>query len=160
MLVHEVGHWFYFTGILMPVWRLFFALLAPLAFVGRLFGYRARYPEYSGPQATQTTRIEQSVEIERPPDEVFSFVADLRNDARWAPACEDVQNASEGPPGVGATFRQAGRLLGRRFEVPIEITAYEPNRKIVIEPVAGPVQLTHVRSVEGTTGGTRLTPSR
>jgi carbon monoxide dehydrogenase subunit G len=102
-------------------------------------------------------RIEQSVEIERSPDEIFSFVADPRNDARWAPACEEVQKTSKGPPGVGTTYRQVGRLLGRRFEVPIEITAYEPNRKLAIKPITGPVHLTHLRSVEGTTDGTRLT---
>ena len=48
VLVQEVGSWAYFCGPTMPVWKTFFALLSPLAFVGKLFGYRARYPEYSG----------------------------------------------------------------------------------------------------------------
>jgi carbon monoxide dehydrogenase subunit G len=128
-----------------------------LAFVGRLLGYRVSYPEYSGPEVARTIRIEQSVEIERSLEEVFAFVADPRNDARWAPACEEVQKTSEGPLGMGTTFRQVGRLLGRRFAVPIEITVYEPNRTLGIKPSAGPMQLTHLRSVEGTTDGTRLT---
>ena len=49
VIVHEVGSWVYFAGLLKPVWKAFFALLTPLAVVGKLFGYRARYPEYSGP---------------------------------------------------------------------------------------------------------------
>jgi quercetin dioxygenase-like cupin family protein len=63
VMAHEVGGWFYFTGVRMPVWKAFFALLAPLAFAGKLLGYRARYPEYSGPEATEPMRIEESVEI-------------------------------------------------------------------------------------------------
>jgi hypothetical protein len=48
VLVHEVGSWAYFVGPIMPVWKTFFALLRPLVFIGKLFGFRARYPEYSG----------------------------------------------------------------------------------------------------------------
>ena len=44
VLVHEVGSWVYLT----PVRKALFAPVALLAFVGRKFGYRARYPEYSG----------------------------------------------------------------------------------------------------------------
>jgi quercetin dioxygenase-like cupin family protein len=49
VLVNEVGSWFYFGGLMMPVWKTFFALLAPLALVGKLFGYRTSYPRYSDP---------------------------------------------------------------------------------------------------------------
>jgi quercetin dioxygenase-like cupin family protein len=48
VLVHEIGSWATFGGLVTPVWKTFFALLTPLALVGKLFGYRARYPEYSG----------------------------------------------------------------------------------------------------------------
>jgi quercetin dioxygenase-like cupin family protein len=49
VIVHEIGSWAYFVGLMRPVWKTFFALLTPLAFVGKLLGYRARYPAYSGP---------------------------------------------------------------------------------------------------------------
>ena len=49
VLVHEIGSWAYFGGLMMPVWKTFFALLTPFALVGKLFGYRARYPRYSEP---------------------------------------------------------------------------------------------------------------
>jgi quercetin dioxygenase-like cupin family protein len=48
VLVHEIGSWAYFCGLIMPVWKTFFALLTPLGLVGKLFGYRARYSKYSG----------------------------------------------------------------------------------------------------------------
>jgi mannose-6-phosphate isomerase-like protein (cupin superfamily) len=49
VLVHEVGGWFYCTGVPKPVWKALFAPVAWLAFIGRLLGYRARYPEYGDP---------------------------------------------------------------------------------------------------------------
>ena len=37
------------------------------------------------------------MEIARPPEEVFAFVADPLNDARWTPQVEKVRKSSEGP---------------------------------------------------------------
>lgn len=44
VLAHEIGGWLMLT----PMERALFAPVAALAFVGGLFGYRTRYPEYSG----------------------------------------------------------------------------------------------------------------
>jgi quercetin dioxygenase-like cupin family protein/uncharacterized protein YndB with AHSA1/START domain len=158
VLAHEFGSWGHFTGIPGPIRKALFAPVRTLAFVGRLLGYRARYPEYSGPEAAETVRIEHSVEIERPPEEVFSFVADPRNDERWTPAVEKTRKTSDGPLGAGTTFESVFRLLGRRFEASFEIAEYEPNRKVVLgSATSGPVQLTGTRSVEEVPGGTRFT---
>lgn len=158
VLAHEFGSWGYFTAIPRPVRRTLFAPVRVLAFVGELLGYRASYPEYSGPEAAQTMRIEQSVEIERPLEEVFAFVADPLNDERWTPAVEETRKTSEGPFGVGTTFESVFRLLGRRFEASFEIAEYEQNRKVVLKPpTSGPVQLRGTRSAEASPGGTRLT---
>ena len=103
-------------------------------------------------------RIEHSVEIERPPEEVFSFVADPRNDERWTPAVEETRKTSDGPLGAGTTFESVFRLLGRRFEATFEIAEYEPNRKVVLgSATSGPLQLTGTRSVEAVPGGTQFT---
>ena len=47
VLAREVGSWVY----LGPAWRMLFAPIAVLAYVGGLLGYKARYPRYSGPEA-------------------------------------------------------------------------------------------------------------
>jgi len=159
VLAHEVGGWFYYTGVPKPVWKALFAPVALLASIGRLLGYRARYPEYSGPDAAPAglTRIERSVEIVRTPEEVFAFVADLRNDTRWNSAIDEVQQTSDGPLDVGTTFLTAAHFLGRRFETPEEVTEYEPDRKLSTEVSSGPLWFTGSRIVEGVAGGTRLT---
>ena len=158
VLAREFGSWGHFTGIPGPMRKALFAPVASLAFVGRMLGYKARYPEYSGPEAAETVRIEHSVKISRPPDEVFSFVADPRNDEQWTPAVKETRKTSEGPLGAGATFESVFRLLGRRFEAPFEIAEYEPNRKVVLgSATSGPLRLTGTRSVEAVPGGTRVT---
>jgi mannose-6-phosphate isomerase-like protein (cupin superfamily) len=47
VLAHEVASWL----VLRPVEKALFAPVAALAFVGGMLGYRARYPEYSGPDS-------------------------------------------------------------------------------------------------------------
>src|SRR5215210_2391321 len=50
VLVREIGSWL----VLTPVEKALFAPVALLAFIGSLLGYRARYPEYSGPDSQST----------------------------------------------------------------------------------------------------------
>ena len=156
VLADEVWSWLE----LRPVERVLFTPVVALASVGKLLGYRARYPEYSDPDGLAPvglTRIERGVVIERSPEEVFAFVADLRNDPRWNSAIDEVRQTSEGPPGVGTTFQTAAHFLGRRFETPEEVTEYEPDRKLGTEVTSGPLRFTGSRVVEGVAGGTRLT---
>ena len=85
----------------------------------------------------------QSVVIERPLEEVFAFVADRENDALWAPVVTQTRKTSEGPLGVGTTYEQSGRFLGRNLEMIFEVTEYEPNRKIGLRlTTSGPLRAT------------------
>jgi hypothetical protein len=57
--------------------------------------------------------FELSEEIERPPEEVFEFVADFRNDVQWGQRfIEEVRQTSEGPLGVGTKFVVVGHSWG------------------------------------------------
>jgi quercetin dioxygenase-like cupin family protein len=51
VLVREIGRWAYSPGLPMPVRKAWFTPVLLLALVGRLLGYRVRYPEYSGQEA-------------------------------------------------------------------------------------------------------------
>jgi len=48
VLLDELGRWAYVTEVPMPVQKVLLVPLVSLAFVGRLLGYKASYPEYSG----------------------------------------------------------------------------------------------------------------
>src|SRR5215210_6865621 len=51
VLVREIGVWAYSPRLSAPARKALFAPVVLLALVGRLLGYRIRYPGYSGPEA-------------------------------------------------------------------------------------------------------------
>ncbi len=71
-------------------------------------------------------RIEESLEINRPLEEVFSYVADPENLPEWSNLVLEVRKETEGPLQEGARFTTVAKFLGRRFETPFEVTAHEP----------------------------------
>ena len=103
------------------------------------------------------TRFEQSVVINRPSEQVFDFLANPLNDPQWSSASVEMRKTSGGPVGVGATFRQVGRFLGRRLEFALEVTAYEPNRRFGMKVTAGPIKFAGIRELETVPDGTRVT---
>ncbi len=102
-------------------------------------------------------RIEASVVIKRPVEDVFAYVTDEQNIPKWESRVLEVKQTSEGPKGVGTTFQAVGQFLGRRIESTIEITHYEPNRKVIEKISAGPISLEETFIFEPAEGGTRLT---
>jgi hypothetical protein len=71
-------------------------------------------------------QLQLSVDIARPLEEVFAFVANPGNDARWGSNLLEVTQVSPGRLGVGARFRYKARFAGRQFELVREVTEYEP----------------------------------
>lgn len=50
------------------------------------------------------TVIENHVDIDRSPEEVFDYLVDLRNEAKWNPDVESMEKITEGPIGMGTKF--------------------------------------------------------
>jgi len=90
--------------------------------------------------------------IGRPADEVFAFVADFANNPRWQGGMERCTWDGDAR-GVGATYRQEARFLGRSILTTFRVTAVEPGRSISIESLQStfPIQVT--RRVESTDDG-------
>jgi uncharacterized protein YndB with AHSA1/START domain len=101
--------------------------------------------------------LRQSVVINRPPAEVFTFVSDLENDPPWSGAAE-LRRTSPGPLGVGTTFRQRDRILGRPLELSMEVVGYQPNHQIALRATSRGLSLAGARTVQPVGGAaTRLT---
>ena len=80
--------------------------------------------------------VTNSVLVDRPPSEVFAFVADPRNDPSWyTDVVEVVQTGGDGVT-VGATFRWVMELFGRR-KVDLTISVYDPGRRVELEAAWG-----------------------
>lgn len=101
-------------------------------------------------------RIEKSVVINRPIEEVFAFVARSENYAQWAGPVLEAKQTSEGPVGVGTTSTRVTQFLGRRIESDYEVTEYEPNRKVSSKTSSGPVPLGERITFEAVDGGTKV----
>jgi len=102
-------------------------------------------------------RIEASVVINRPVEEVFEFVTNPKNDVLWQSGVLESEQTSEGPMGVGTMVRSVSQSLGRRMESLSEITEYEPNTKIKYKVTSGPMTGEPSCTFEPVEGGTRLT---
>lgn len=97
--------------------------------------------------------LEASVDIERPVEEVFDYVADLRHVPDWAPSMQNVQ--VDGPVRVGAKVRQTHAFLGKSVDVTSEITEYEVNRSLGFASPK-PFRVSQTIEFEPRDGGTRV----
>jgi carbon monoxide dehydrogenase subunit G len=99
--------------------------------------------------------IEFSLAVDRPPEEVFAFLTDLEQLPSWQSSVVEVRMASAEPLGVGSRFLDSREFLGRRVEVTLEVTDYDPPRSFAFrgeQPVS--VQVRH--ELEPQNGGTKL----
>ena len=68
-------------------------------------------------------------EINRPPEVVFDYLADLRNEPMWLPGASDVALTSDGEISSGSTFRGT---YARAGTVTCRLTSYQRPRHLVI----------------------------
>lgn len=96
-------------------------------------------------------KVEETVEIDRSADEVFTFVSNPENLATWSGVVVEVRRDG------GDRFTLIQKFLGRRFETPCEVTASEPNQRYVYRSTGGPIPYTFSFALEPSGPGTRLT---
>ncbi|MBZ0298304.1 MAG: SRPBCC family protein [Anaerolineae bacterium] len=101
--------------------------------------------------------FELGIVINRPIEEVFAILGDLENDVKWRSEWVESKNMSEGPLGVGGTFRLTGEFLGRRIPTIYEVIEYEPDRSAAWKTVSGPLPLKFQRIFERVEDGTQVT---
>ena len=102
-------------------------------------------------------RMEASVVINRPIDEVFAYMTDVGSWSQWNSGILEAEQTSEGPVGVGTTFQGVSQFLGQRGEWTSEVTEYEPNKKIKQKVNQGPMSIEQSLTFEPVEGGTRFT---
>lgn len=104
-------------------------------------------------------RIEKSVFISRPVQEVWDFVGDLKNSPGWTRSGSELRQTSEGPVGVGTTIESRRRLFGRDVKSQsLRVVGYEPIREVVFEGSVPLLDHPKMRlSFEPSGAGTRLT---
>jgi len=84
---------------------------------------------------------ERHAQIRRPVEEVFDFVGTryFENHPRWEREVIEVRRLTAGPIGVGSRGIMVRHEYGRTSESPLEVTAFDPPRKIAFRHVGGPM---------------------
>jgi uncharacterized protein YndB with AHSA1/START domain len=102
--------------------------------------------------------IETELEIERPAGEVFEYLANGENLARWMDEFSEVEKVSDGPVGKGTTYRY---VMKRGAASTFEWSEFEPGRKVAWEGPAvgagvGSLEPRGSFEIEPINGGTRV----
>jgi uncharacterized protein YndB with AHSA1/START domain len=71
-----------------------------------------------------------TVVIDRPIDDVFSFLADGENDPKFSPRVLEIAKTTVGPPGVGTRYASTVKDAGMKTKREFELTEFEPPTRI------------------------------
>lgn len=108
-------------------------------------------------------KIEESIIINRSPEDVFAFLEVRTNDAAWMASVVESEWLNQpaavpaAPIGVGRRGRMVMKLAGRRAVFIDEVTEYERGNRIAHRTVNGPIPLTTACICEPAGDGCRTT---
>lgn len=103
------------------------------------------------------TKVEYSVEIAAPLQEVFAFVSDPLNDPEWETALLSGQTLGSREAADSKLTNLRKLLLGPRFEATAEIAGLEPNSRIDVRGASGPLPFEGSWTFEPAGEGTKVT---
>jgi uncharacterized membrane protein len=101
-------------------------------------------------------RVEGSILIRRPVEEVFDFCADECNEPRYNPRMTRAEQTSSGPIGVGTQYHAEMRTMGRKLAMTIEWTAFERPQRLASWTRMSGMDVRGDLRFEPATGGTRM----
>lgn len=78
------------------------------------------------------TRIEERIEVARPIEEAFDYLADFSTTAEWDPGIVEARRGEDGPIGVGSTFHLVSEFNGRQLPLTYVMTEYDRPRRFVV----------------------------
>jgi len=102
---------------------------------------------------------ERSVEIPRPPAEVFPWLFEEDKVPQWTTGLEGYERLDSGPLGQGARFRQKLEVSGQRFTVELEVFEYDPPTSAATSFEIRGVDVVARYSLADNDGSTELTQS-
>jgi carbon monoxide dehydrogenase subunit G len=101
-------------------------------------------------------RADDSVVVERPPEEVFAYLSDPATFPEWQASVLESKQESPGAITSGTRIREVSKFLGRRMETILEVTAYEPGRQFSLKVVSGPIPFDVRQNLQPVEGGTKI----
>jgi uncharacterized protein YndB with AHSA1/START domain len=82
-------------------------------------------------------RAQSEVFIAAPPEEVWALISDLERGPEWSVITLECQLTSDGPPGLGCTYRSVSKFVASRITTEHEIVEWVPPRRVVSRVIKG-----------------------
>ncbi|WP_418961005.1 SRPBCC family protein [Streptomyces tritici] len=86
------------------------------------------------------SRIEETIDISRSPEEVFTYMMDPAHMPEWQESAVSARKVTAGPLGVGSRISVKRRLGRREMPMTMEVTEFDPPRSWHFHGVDGPVR--------------------
>ena len=103
-------------------------------------------------------KVEHTVTIRRPVNDVFAFITNILNFPRWmGEVIKKSWALDEGAMGVGFRFGQTAQFLGRQVETQFIVTEYTPDVRFCVQSTTGPIPFEGCFDFEAVPEGTRFT---
>jgi uncharacterized protein YndB with AHSA1/START domain len=99
--------------------------------------------------------ISNSIEIDRPPEDVFAYIDDLDRHGEWQDAIIKARKEPPSATRVGTRNFETRRVPGGPREFVSEIIEHDPPRRIVAGGLTGPLRPTLTLTIEPLDNGSR-----
>lgn len=86
------------------------------------------------------TKITNSIEIARSPEDVFAYIDQLERHGEWQGQIISVKRETDGPTGVGSRATDLRKVPIGKQSVTYEITEHDPPRKASFKGLNGPIR--------------------
>jgi len=100
--------------------------------------------------------LNETVYTRLPIERAFQYVADFSNSAGWDPGTVDSKAIEDGAPKVGSRYALSVRMGNRVTPMEYEITALEPNERVVLAGRGSSVAAVDDIRFSRTEDGTRI----
>ena len=101
-------------------------------------------------------RLEESITVALPIEDVFKYTSDFANIDEWDPGVADSEKISPGPVGIGSEFKVVLAFAFRKVPMNYKIMEFNPPERVVLKGIAENFQATDTIRFETIPGGTRI----
>ncbi len=101
-------------------------------------------------------RVETTITINRPVEEVMGFLTRIENLPTWAENIVEARQTSQGPVGQGTTCHIVSEVMDRRLSHEFAVTEFSPGERYAAHSTQGPFSISLIYDVRPIEGGSRL----
>lgn len=101
-------------------------------------------------------RVEQTIEVARPIEDVFAYVTDPEKLPEWQKGTIQVSREASGPLKEGERLYEIHAAMGRHLRSTVEVVELDPPRAFALHMVEGPLPIDGRWTFEPTGRGTRV----